>query len=438
MDATGNEALLQYLWEYRLIDYSRCFDTDGRPITVIDPGLRNNDSGPDFFNAKIRLDGRIWAGNIEIHNRASDWHAHGHDSDPAYHTVILHVVAVNDCTITRPDGTPVPQMILPFAPDFHDRYKQMVYTHACDPACANDFSQIPSLLVTEWMTALGFDRLYAKSERVLDEFRQTYDWRTTAYITLARALGFGTNSQPMEQLARITPLDVLMRHRDDPDMVEAALLGQAGLLEAEVAPDDSSEAEYYMRLQSNYRYLQRAYDLPRDATPQWKYSRMRPDNFPHRRIATLAALMADGFYFGRHFHSIASIEQARDVFKRIRLSAYWTEHSTLGRRTAALRQPVSQSSADVLIINALIPLIHAYGTSYNNDRLCDTAADMLQALPPENNFITRMFGALGIKAPDAFTSQAMIELRRSYCEPRKCIYCRFGRRILTAKARPKI
>ncbi len=430
----ASEMMLQYLWEYRLLDYSRCIDVDGQKISIIDPGTRNRDAGPDFFNAKIRIGDRLWAGNVEIHDRASDWHRHGHDIDPAYHTVILHVVADSDCRIPRPDGTILPQFILPVPPAFHDRYAAMNAHAGPTPACAAHLPSVPPILATEWISALGYERLFSRVDRVLQlQGANDDDWTSTAFILLARALGFGTNAEPFEQLARSLPLKILLKHRNDPAMLEAALFGAAGFLDRELPEaDGSAESDYLTRLIQNYRFIKAKFSLDIATYPAWRTARMRPPNFPQRRIAALAAILGAGFDFGRDFHQLTTLAAARSFFTDIRLSPYWIDHYDFGCRTAARRVTFTPATIDTILINTLIPLTYARGARRADTSLIDRAVDFLTAMPPESNSVVTSFTRLGISCPDAFTSQALIHLRRAYCEPRKCIYCRFGRHILTS------
>lgn len=424
-----NEMLLQYMWEHRLWDSSRARTVDGLDVRIIDPGRRNTASGPDFFNAKININGRLWAGNVEVHIRASDWHRHRHDGDPAYDTVILHVVAESDCRIRRADGAEIPQLVLPYTPGFRNRYAALVENSRERPACAPSLRLERPIIVSGWLSALGTERIYAKSERV-KEWNTAYeaDWAATAYIALARGLGFGTNADAFELLARLTPLRDLLRHSDDPDLLCAALYGQAGFLDR---LDDDTD-EYRSLLRAHYDFLTAKYGWNTALRPAWKSSGMRPANFPHRRIAVLVAMLTGGFALGRMVGHIRTLDQARAIFD-VRLPAYWTRHYAFGRASAAVRAPLSRESVDNLIINVIVPLSHAFGEAYGDRRATDAAADMLAALPAEANFITRDFAAAGVPCPDAFTSQAMIQLYRQYCAARKCIYCRLGRRFLACR-----
>ena len=184
------EGLLQYIWQHRLWLSEDMVTNDGRKVRVIDPGLLNTDSGPDFFNAKVEIDGHLWVGNVEIHVRASDWKRHHHDEDPAYDSVILHVVEKDDAPVTRINGEIIPQVELKVSPRFNECYDKLVNAQVELP-CAARLKEVPQLTVTEWIEALAFERLHSKVDRV----RELYDryhgsWEDICYVLLARTLGF--------------------------------------------------------------------------------------------------------------------------------------------------------------------------------------------------------------------------------------------------------
>ncbi len=430
------EALLQYLWEHRLWEYGALSTVDGRPLRIIDPGRRNTDAGPDFFNAKVNIDGHDWAGNVEIHTIASDWYRHGHHNDPAYHSVMLHVVGNSDCEVHRPDGSVIPQVRMAYTPHFRERYDAMVNNPSPGLACAADLTHLQPLYFTDWVTSLGHERLYSKVERV-EQAVQRLDgnWPAAAFVTLARALGFSTNSDPFERLAFATPLQLLKKHGNDTTMIEAALLGMAGFLDdcpQSMAPDT---AQYMDRARSDFKFFCLKYGLKQPESMGWKMSRMRPPNFPHRRIAALAAMVATGFDFGREFAHADSLEKAREMF-RVEIGGYWLNHYNFGSSSSISPHAFSPDTVDLLIINTVVPLLYAYGLHFGDDSKTEAAVDILHSLPAERNSLTRLFTDLGIRCDDAFTSQALIQLRRAYCEPRKCLYCRIGHRFLAARVRP--
>lgn len=425
------EELMQYVWQHRLWPQRNLSTVDGRPVHIIDPGLLNRDSGPDFFNAKVRIGGQMWSGNIEIHVRASDWHRHGHDSDPAYDSVILHVVDKDDMPVYRTNGELIPQLCMPCSRDFGDRFRSLVDNTANELACSGEIATIPQVHLIGWIDSLAYRRLYGKADRIaslVDRFNG--DWEEACYVTLARALGFGINSEPFERLALSLPLRFMRKHSDSLLAMEALLFGQAGLLEQARGYDP-----YVERMTSEYRFLATKFSLKQPQPLGWKTARMRPPNFPHRRIALLAAMMHGGF---RMMQAIADIHSTADaeVLFRTPLTGYWASRYSFGPDSGRESPALSETSIRILMINVAVPLMYAYGLSRDDSDMCQRAVDMLQHLPAEKNSITDMFARAGISCRDAFSSQALIELRRSFCETRKCLYCRIGHRLLAAKTIP--
>ncbi len=425
---------MQYVWQHRLWPPKTLATVDGKPVHVIDPGQLNTASGPDFFNAKISVDGRLWAGDVEIHVRASDWHRHHHDGDPAYDSVILHVVDVDDCGITRPNGEVIPQMLLPCNPNLNQAYNTLVVNAPKSLPCAEFVRTLDPLYVHDWITALAFERLYEKSQRVLEISRQNAgDWNHACYLTLARALGFGLNAQPMERLAAATPLKVIYKHADNLLSVEALLMGQAGLLD-----DAPLDMPYPARLLAEYKFLATKFGLTPVDRPNWKAG-MRPGNLPHRRIALLALLLAGDFHLFEHILQIRTLEDARRVFDQP-LHGFWQDNYTFappGRKRPATQAPphsLSNSTLALLMINVVVPLIVAHGQSSDDAETFDTAISLLEGLPPERNRHITPFEGAGIKIGDALTSQALLYLHRNFCAERKCLFCRFGHRLLAKKA----
>lgn len=423
---------MQYVWQHRLWLAGDMFTVDGERVEVLDPGLRNTDAGPDFFNAKVRIANREWAGNVEIHVKASDWMRHGHDKDRAYDSVILHVVYNSDCRVSRPDGQLVPQLLLPCAADFNAKYRSIVDT-AADLPCCKLIAGIPGIYLSDWLSSLAFERLFEKAERVhaLAQ-RNGLDWREAIYIVLARSLGFSTNSDAFERLALAVPLRCLLKHQGDIDTVEGALFGAAGFLEG---CDTGSKAEdcYRHKLSREYQFFASKYSLAAPQALAWKMARMRPQNFPHRRIALLAAMVTDGFAIARNMLAVKNLDEAKKLFD-CHPGYFWRSHYTFCPSAAEVGTTLGQGSVMSLIINVVVPILYAYGSHHGIDELKNRAIGLLEEIPAENNRIVRIFTDAGIECRDAFTSQALIQLRRKYCEPRKCIYCRIGHRLLSQRA----
>lgn len=423
------ERLMQYVWQHKLWSADRMTTNDGRRVRIIDPGVLNTDAGPDFFNAKVEIDGEMWVGNVEMHLRASDWRRHGHDRDRTYDSVILHVVEKDDAPVTRSNGERIPQMVLRCSPAFYDSYTRLVSAPATELPCAAKIREMPPLAITEWVESLAFERLNEKVER-LSALYDTFcgSWQDICYVAISRSLGFGINNDAFEMLARRTPLRLLHKHSDSLFQLEALLFGQAGFFDA---PPHGKGDEYFMRLAREYQFLADKFQLkPMDGS-MWKSFRVRPQNFPYRRIALLARFVEGGFSLMQSILDAHSEKELRRLFT-VELSGYWASHYTFGGAPSEVSARVlGNASIDILLINAVAPLYYAYGSRCGDYETAERAVTLLESLRPERNSIVATFTAAGIMCPDALTSQALIQLRRRYCEARKCLYCAIGHRLLS-------
>lgn len=421
---------MQYVWKHRLWRSEDMVTNTGKKVRVVDPGLLNTDAGPDFFNAKIEIDGHMWVGNVEMHYRATDWKRHRHDSDKAYDSVILHVVAKDDAPVRRTNGELIPQLVLEVSPQFNADYASLVGA-TIEVPCATKIKQVPHLTIVEWVEGLAFERLHGKVERIhqlLDSFNGS--WEDVCYVTLARNFGFGINNDAFERLARRTPLRLLGKHSDSVLQIEALLFGQAGMLDAQKPGMDS----YYNQLCTEYAFLSNKFQLTPMEKESWKLFRIRPQNFPYRRIAMLAQFIEGGFRMMNRILEAEGEKEMRALFE-VELSGYWTKHYTFGKPNDRATATLSRSSIDIILINTVAPLLYAYGELTGSYEMTDKAIKLLEDLRAESNSIVSHFVAYGIDCPDALTSQALVQLKREYCDARKCIYCKIGHHLLSKAAR---
>ena len=421
---------MQYVWKHRLWRSEDMVTNTGKKVRVVDPGLLNTDAGPDFFNAKIEIDGHMWVGNVEMHYRATDWKRHHHDSDKAYDSVILHVVAKDDAPVRRTNGELIPQLVLEVSPQFNADYASLVGA-TIEVPCATKIKQVPHLTIVEWVEGLAFERLHGKVERIhqlLDSFNGS--WEDVCYVTLARNFGFGINNDAFERLARRTPLRLLGKHSDSVLQIEALLFGQAGMLDAQKPGMDS----YYNQLCTEYAFLSNKFQLTPMEKESWKLFRIRPQNFPYRRIAMLAQFIEGGFRMMNRILEAEGEKEMRALFE-MELSGYWSKHYTFGKPNERATATLSRSSIDIILINTVAPLLYAYGELTGNYEMTDKAIKLLEDLRAESNSIVSHFVAYGIDCPDALTSQALVQLKREYCDARKCIYCKIGHHLLSKAAR---
>lgn len=422
------EELYHYIWKTKLIG-SHIQDVDGNYIDIIDPGIHNNDSGPDFFNSKVKINGIEWIGNVEIHVRASDWFRHKHETDPAYNNVILHVVAVSDKRINRKDGSLLPQLQLTFPESFF-RTVATLSEETDRVRCAEWIGNIPELNKKDWLESLALERLQEKASRALTLLKaMNGDWEQTCFVLLARGLGFGLNGEPFEMLAKSIPLKILHRHSDNLLQLEAILFGQASMLD----PTCHIFDEYYQLLCREYYFLSKKYGLKCIPSGVWKYARTRPQNFPHRRIAVLAYSTFGGFSIFSRLHDAKNdIDKLIDIFD-LKTEGYWKDHFSFDGNVSESPTALSRPSKILLVINVAIPLLYAYASSIGDLELAEKTAGLMLDLPSENNGIIKQWESLGFTAKDASRTQALIHLRKEYCDKKKCLYCRFGHLLLRQK-----
>ena len=413
------EQLLHYVWKHKILPLKELRTSTGQLVEIIDAGLSNPHAGPDFFNAKIKLDGVLWVGNVEIHHQSSDWYRHGHDADRAYDSVILHVASSIDTEVVRSNGLPIPQLQLDCPESLKQNYKELLVTDSYPP-CYRVIPSLPSFTVHSWMSALQVERMEQKSTQLSERLKLCNNhWEDAFFITLARNFGFGVNGEAFEYWAKRVPLRAVDKHRDNLFQVEALFFGQAGILE------DPDGDEYYLKLKREYQYLAHKFQLsPMDASI-WRFLRLRPNNFPHIRIAQLACLYYREYNLLSKLMELETLKEIRDLL-RGGASEYWLTHYSFGGLSPAYPKTLSDSSLDLLIINTVVTFLYAYGMHRGNDTLCARALNFLEILKPENNYIIRLWKQCGLTAQHAGDSQALIQLKKEYCDKKKCLYCRFG------------
>ena len=420
------EQLLHYVWKHKIFPLKELKTTTGQQVEVIDTGLANTDAGPDFFNAKLKLDGVLWIGNIEIHERSSDWFKHGHHADAGYNSVILHIASEIDMEISRSNGERIPQIQLICPEAVRTNYKELLETDSYPP-CYRIIPSLSPFTAHSWMSALQMERFEQKATLLNERLKRCQgNWEDAFFITLARNFGFGLNGDAFETWAHQLPFRAVDKHRNDLFQIEAIFFGQAGILE------DSDGDGYYLRLKKEYTYLQHKFGLiPMDAS-LWRFLRLRPANFPHIRIAQLACLYHRAYGLLSRIMETETLQGVRDILKG-GTSEYWLTHYTFGGSSPSRPKTLSNTSLDLLIINTVVTFLYAYGLHKGNRVLCARAGSFLEELKAENNYITRMWEQCGMKASNAADSQALIQLKKEYCDKKKCLYCRIGYEYLKRK-----
>ena len=397
------EKLLHYVWKHKILPLKSLLTTDGRVIEILDPGTYNTNQGPDFFNAKVKIGETLWAGNIELHLKASDWFRHGHDSDPSYNNTILHIAQVVDCEVTTEDGNHPPQLQLDIPAHLYQNYQELCQTDDY-PRCHKIIPSIPQMKAHMWMDALLAERMKERAQKVQDRVnRLSGDWEQATFVTLCRNFGFGLNGDTFERWAMMIPLQGIGKHRDNLFQIDAIFLGMAGLIDDAAQVKGQEMAERWKR---EFGFLSHKFQLsePMKAS-DWKFLRTRPKNFPHVRILQIAEL----YHSGKA--QMSALTEAKDVKEM---------HRILGIGGT------SAKSRNLLIINTIVPLLYAYGTHRSDERLIQKAIALLEELPAEDNYILRQWKACGLNVGTAADSQALIQLKHEYCDRKDCLRCRFA------------
>ena len=430
------EKLLYYIWKYKLFPLRPLQTTDGQPLEVIDPGILNHDAGPDFQNAKMKIGNTIWAGSVEIHQKSSDWFAHGHHEDARYNNVVLHVAEKADQPVITQDGQTPPQMELEVPAYLETNYKALCHTTDY-PRCHRVIPRIDTFTVHSWLNALLCERLEQRAETVARRVKTANgDWEQAFFATLARNFGFGINGDAFEEWARHIPLQAVGHHRDDLFQIEALFLGQAGLLDIDTIPqkyrEEAANDGYYPRLKQEYDYLAHKFSLqPMDAEA-WKFLRLRPQNFPHVRISQLARLYYDQRAGFSRLLEAKTIEELHAMLST-HATTYWESHYTFGCPSYKNAKTLTKASLNLIIVNTVVPVLYAYGITHAQDVFRQRALQLLEPIRAENNHITRLWDECGIRAESAADSQALLQLKKEYCDRRYCLHCRFGYEFLKRK-----
>jgi hypothetical protein len=419
---TISEDFLHYIWKNRLFMVP-LYLTTGEEVEVLDVGQHNQDSGPDFFNAKIRIEKTVWAGNVEIHIRTSDWFKHGHHDDGNYQNIILHVVYQNDAEISCSDNHLIPTSEIRFPPHILDSFSSLLRNTDWVP-CGTSIRNVDPLILNLWLDRLMIERMEQKASDIIRNHRETRgDWKETIYRQLARNFGFKINGMAFELLSKSLPLKFLERHYQNLTQTEALLFGQAGFLEI---PDGD---DYFMRLKNEYGFLQKKYNLKPMNHDLWKFLRMRPVNFPTIRIAQFAVLLGNNPGFLTNFleHDPEIIHQG---LRSLKPSGYWDDHYLFNKPSVLKKKTLGNEAVYNIIINTLIPVYFEYGRQTGKDQYRQKAVEFLEKLPPESNNIIKGWINSGVNVPNAFYSQALIQLKNNYCNFKKCLFCQVGNQIL--------
>jgi hypothetical protein len=420
------EDYLHYIWKFQKLNPSLLKTVDNEIISVKKVGLHNQNAGPDFLESKITIGTNEWFGSVEIHVKSSDWNKHRHQYDKAYNSVMLHVVFEDDEPVRNENGELIPTLVLKPLLD-NNKFKQ--YEHFINNGlsipCQRHLASVDSFIINNWLERLVLERLERKTTLItttLEEYKG--DWSQTFTHYIMRYFGMKVNGDAMAELSRKTPLIYIQKERHHLPTLEALLFGQAGLINTTAIEDD-----YYLALRKEYLFLKQKYGLTAMKTVNWKYSKLRPPNFPTIRIAQIAQLFHSTDQLFEHIRELSSIVTYQKLLT-VSTSDYWNTHYTFGKECKQTKNSVGKMMISNIIINVISPMSFAYGKSINDERYCNYATELIASLPSESNSIIDNWKTIGIKSKSAMQSQSLIELYSNYCANKKCLSCAIGVQVL--------
>ncbi|MBQ5856764.1 MAG: DUF2851 family protein [Bacteroidales bacterium] len=408
------EDFIYYLWENRLLNLD-LRTTSGDEISVISVGNRNFDSGADFINARIKIGGTLWAGQVEIHVRASDWFRHRHQYDDNYNNVILHVVYEYDTDLLK---IPTLEVKDKFDISLLLNYNSFVNSRNWIP-CGEFIGGVQNFTVVSWFDRMLVEHLENECKELDFKLKNNhYDWEQTFYHRLMRYFGLKVNNDSFEYLSRILPLNLLLKHLDNELYVESMLFGCAGFL------DKDFDEEYPRLLKREFKMLKSKFTLKVMPVSNWKFLRLRPPNFPTIRIAQLAKIIVkNGNLFSKIRDSV-SMDDIMNLFD-VELDSYWDNHFQFDKvSNVDKKKTFGKTAIDSVFINAIIPMLFYYGKFHSLESYKERAMTFLEQLEAEDNVVIRNFKNAGLSFNNAFQTQAALYMYKCYCKRRRCLECR--------------
>ncbi|MEX0273679.1 MAG: DUF2851 family protein [Flavobacteriaceae bacterium] len=424
------EDFLHYLWRFKKLPFSQMTSTDGKVVSIVDFGMYNQHTGPDFFNARILIGEQLWAGNVEMHLKSSDWYAHGHELDKNYDNVILHVVWEDDVDVFRMDGSKVSTLCLrDYVPGgllgAYHRLKSKQGKKFVN--CEGDLKDTDTVTVRGWLQRLYIERLQHKSNRVQELLRTSRNnWEAVLFTLLLKGFGSNVNGEAFLQMAKRMDFSVVRKIGRDAFQLESVFFGLSGLLQ-----DEGHLDTYHAKLRKEYQYLAKKFSLDATGIPAPGFFRLRPSNFPTVRLSQLADLYAKNDSLFQELMHAPDANSLRGLLS-CTASTYWDTHYTFGKTTGKRTKGLTESFKDILLINAILPVKFCYG-AYMGKPVEDFVISLASGIPTEKNSIVARFIELGLPVDHAMDSQSVLELYHTYCTHNRCMQCAIGTSLLTEK-----
>lgn len=420
------EDLLYFIWKHNKLPAKQLCASNNKTVLVKATGIQNRVAGPDFFNAKVEIDGQLWAGNVEMHLKSSDWYVHHHETDENYDNVILHVVWEDDIAVFRKDGSQIPTLEVKHyvSEELLDRYRNLLEnSRSSFINCEKDLKELDSFLVENWLHRLYIERLEHKSKLIMDLLETSKnDWEAVLFKLLAKNFGSKVNGPYFLERAKQLDFSIARKTSNEPMQLEALLFGHFGLLNVSDCTDT-----HYLQLKKEYGYLIQKFGMTENLSEP-DFFGLRPPNFPTIRISQLVSL-----YLGNHniFSKLMDLNKLEDIYQVFEVCAgsYWENHYTFGKTSKQRIKKLSKKFIDLVIINTLVPLKFCYAKHVGKD-WNEELVELVSQIEREENSIIKNFKEIGSKTQNALESQAKLELYNNYCSKNKCMQCAIGTQLL--------
>ena len=456
-----SEEFLYWVWSQGYLRNDRIVLLDGRQCRIFYPGERNEDGGPDFRKVNIEIDGKIATGDVEIHRSSNDWIHHNHHRDSKYNQVLIHAVlshAPKAPTTTREDGIKIPVLI--FSQNttiqldlLHRQYLGLQRASGAARKICLHRSKSPEAL-RQLLEKAGDARMKLKISG-LKEQRAHDSWEQIIYRGLMEALGYSKNQIPFRQLSNRVPAEFIFRELnsstgpDKSSLVQGILFGAAGLLPypGELPSMHSATRELAEHLKSIWEeYWHRIGIMPM-RPDEWQFFRLRPQNFPTRRLAGMCVLLVRFFEEGFLKTILRMIRGLRTNFDMLlnelekmlicEASGYWRHHFRFEEprsKNMKLIQTnlIGTDRARDMVVNIILPTLFLYANEAEDGQLLSIVKEMYNRYPPlSDNIITREMAAKLFQSPglkrklvnSVQRQQGLIHLNKNYCSIQDCDRC---------------
>lgn len=426
------EAFVQYVWDKQLFTSLTMQTEQQQALTVINPGTWSTLAGPDFFYAQIELDEQRWVGNVEVHLQSSDWYRHHHEKDPRYDNVILHVVWEYDTPVFNSKGSAIPTLVVA-------KYVQAAVVHQSEKLFApkSTINCQPFLKTTllpiywyKWKETLYVERLEDKANQIEALLHATtQNWNQVILCLVAKSFGSNNNGEAFFEIAKALPIQILLKEGGELIHIEALFFGMAGFLEE---GEDEIFDQYYCDLVERWKFYKHKYQLHARNVNVLHFFKLRPTNFPTIRLAQFAS------WFFRQKYQFTQLLDTKDRASLLLLldadvSPYWENHYVFQKESKPRKRQLTHDFKELLLLNTIIPLQYVWTKYKGTVDEVERIIELSNQIKAESNAIVALFEKEGVTIQSAFDSQAVIQLKKKYCDVNKCLSCAVGTAILNKK-----